>query len=98
VRELIRAAALEAVAVAAAEGVALGTEDVERIFPIMATLAPGGKTSMLQDVEAGRKTEVELFAGTVLALGGRHGLATPVNALLGRMIEALERMAGLGPA
>jgi 2-dehydropantoate 2-reductase len=51
---------------------------------------------MLQDVEAGRKTEVEIFAGTVLALGRRHGIPTPVNEILGRMIGALERLAGVG--
>jgi len=96
IRDLTRLAALEAVAVAVREGVSLGPADVERIFPILATLAPGGKTSMLQDVEAGRKTEVEIFAGTVVALGQRHGLPTPVNDLLGRMIRALERLAGVG--
>lgn len=96
VQALTRDAALEAVAVARAEGVALAPEDVERIFPVIATLAAGGKTSMLQDVEAGRKTEVELFAETVLALGARHGVATPVNALLGRLLVAGERVAGVG--
>lgn len=95
VRELTRAAALEVVALSAREGIALGPEDVDRIFPILATLAPDGKTSMLQDVEAGRKTEVEIFAGAVVELGRRHGIPTPVNALLGAMIVALERLAGL---
>jgi 2-dehydropantoate 2-reductase len=92
VHELTRLAALEAVAVARSEGIHLGPEDVDRIFPILASLAPGGKTSMLQDVEAGRKTEVELFAGTVVELGQRHGVPTPVNATLGMMIRAIERM------
>lgn len=94
VRELTRLASLEAAGLAAREGVALGPDDVERIFPILATLAPDGKTSMLQDVEAGRKTEVEAFAGTVVELGRRHGVPTPVNTLLLRMIVALERLAG----
>jgi 2-dehydropantoate 2-reductase len=94
VRELTRRAALEVVALSAHEGVPLGPEDVERVFPILATLAPEGKTSMLQDIEAGRKTEVESFAGTVVELGRRHGVPTPVNALLGELIAALERLAG----
>ncbi len=98
VRELTRAAALEVVALSAREGVALSAEDVDRIFPIVATLAPGGKTSMLQDVEAGRKTEVEIFAGTVVALGLEHGVPTPVNEVLGRLLVALERLAGSRPA
>lgn len=93
VRELARLACLEAVAVAQRSGIRLGPEDVERIFPILDGLAPDGKTSMLQDVEAGRKTEVELFAGTVTALGARHGVPTPVNAVLGMLIRALEQLA-----
>lgn len=94
VAALTRAAALEVVAIAAREGIALSPADVDRIFPILGRLAPGGKTSMLQDVEAGRKTEVEIFAGAVVALGGRHGVATPVNAVLGELIAALEKVAG----
>jgi 2-dehydropantoate 2-reductase len=94
VRELTRRAALEVVALSRHEGVALEPADVERIFPLLATLAPDGKTSMLQDVEARRKTEVEAFAGTVVELGRRHGVPTPVNELLGEMIAALERLRG----
>lgn len=97
VRELTRLASLEAAAVARAEGVRIADEEVEGIFPILETLAPGGKTSMLQDVEAGRKTEVEAFAGAVLRLGARHGVPTPVNALLATLIGALERLAGGAP-
>lgn len=93
VRELIRRAAAEVVAVSGPEHVALSPDDPDRIFPIMAGLDPGGKSSMLQDVEAGRKTEVEIFAGAVTALGLRHGVATPVNDLLGLEIMALERQA-----
>jgi 2-dehydropantoate 2-reductase len=94
-RELIRRAAAEVVAVSGPEGVALSPEDPDRIFPIMAGLDPAGKTSMLQDVEAGRKTEVEIFAGAVTALGRRHGVPTPVNDLLGLQLAALERLAGV---
>ena len=94
VRELTRRAALEAVAVARSEGVRLTAADVDRMFPIVATLAPGGKTSMLQDVEAHRKTEVEIFAGTVVELGKRHGVPTPVNEVLGALIGALEQLGG----
>ena len=41
--------------------------------------APGNKTSMLQDVEAGRPPEIDLFAGTVCRLGRRFGIPTPAN-------------------
>jgi 2-dehydropantoate 2-reductase len=95
VRELTRAAALEVVAVSARAGVSLSPGDVDRIFPILAKLAPDGKTSMLQDVEAGRKTEVEIFAGAVVELGRRQGVPTPVNEVLGKLLVAGERLAGV---
>jgi 2-dehydropantoate 2-reductase len=95
VRELTRAAALEVVALSAHAGVPLAAADVDRIFPILAALAPGGKTSMLQDVEAGRKTEVEIFAGAVVGLGRRHGVPTPVNEVLGKLLAGVERLAGV---
>ena len=91
-RTLTRQAALEVVALSRHEGVALRPEDVDDIFPVLTHLAPGGRTSMLQDLEAGRKTEVELFAGVVGELGKRHGVPTPVNDLLGCALTALERM------
>nr|AGU67961.1 2-dehydropantoate 2-reductase [Strigomonas culicis] len=46
--------------------------------------------SMRQDVAAGRKTELELFAGTIIALGVKFNVPTPVNAELHRRITALE--------
>jgi 2-dehydropantoate 2-reductase len=93
VADLTRRASLEVVALSAREGIALSEADVDRMFPILAGLAPDGKSSMLQDVEAGRKTEVEIFAGAVVALGRRHGIPTPVNEVLGRAIGALEALA-----
>lgn len=54
------------------------------------TMIPEGKTSMLQDVEAGRKTELEIFASTVIKLGEKHNIPTPYNTILKEMIEAIE--------
>lgn len=53
-------------------------------------MIPEGKTSMYQDVEAGRKTEVDIFAGTVLELGKKHNIQTPYNAVLYDMIKVIE--------
>ena len=53
-------------------------------------MSPDGKTSMVQDVEARRKTEVEMFAGKVVELGEKHGIATPVNKVLYRLLKAME--------
>jgi len=49
-----------------------------------------GKTSMLQDVEVGRKTEVEMFAGKVIELGKRQRVTTPIDQTLFNLIKEIE--------
>ena len=49
-----------------------------------------GKTSMLQDVLAGRKTEVEIFAGEIIRLGKLHEIPTPCNQALYDLIKIVE--------
>jgi 2-dehydropantoate 2-reductase len=96
VRELLRDASAEAVLIAKKSGILLSEKDIDEALRVIGTLTPEGKTSMLQDMEAGRKTEVEIFAGTVIELGERYGVETPVNRTLFRAIRARERMNGAG--
>jgi 2-dehydropantoate 2-reductase len=84
----------EVIVLAEAEGVDLGEQDIRAWYDFMNGLSPEGKTSMLQDVEAGRKTEVEMFAGKVVELGAKRGIATPVNETLLHIIHVLEEQAG----
>ncbi|NLB65778.1 MAG: ketopantoate reductase family protein [Lentisphaerae bacterium] len=53
---------------------------------IILKAGPDDKTSMLQDVEAGRRTEVDWFAGAVSRLGRHHGIPTPANDLVLRLL------------
>ncbi|MGB5059252.1 MAG: 2-dehydropantoate 2-reductase, partial [Candidatus Promineifilaceae bacterium] len=80
----------EVIQLAQHSGVDLSEQDIANWYKFLHTLSPLGKTSMLQDVEAGRKTEVEVFGGKVVALGREHGLPTPVNETLLRIIQVLE--------
>lgn len=80
----------EVVTLAGKNSINLTRKDLEEWFAVLATLAPGGKTSMLQDIEAGRKTEVEIFAGKVVSLGDELGVATPVNQTILHIIKAME--------
>ncbi len=89
-RELMDALMREVIVLAGPAGVDLNATDIEAWFEVLPTLAPDGKTSMLQDIEAGRKTEVEIFAGRVMALGERYGVSTPVNRTLFQIIRVLE--------
>ena len=46
--------------------------------------------SMLQDLRAGRKTELDIFAGEVIRLGQKHKIQTPENKKIYIEIENLE--------
>ena len=82
---------LEVVALSQVLGTGLVEEDLHSWYKTLGTLSPEGKTSLLQDVEAGRKTEVELFSGTVIRLGSETGVPVPINRMLYDMIRAIEQ-------
>lgn len=84
----------EVLALAGQAGINLVEQDIADWYAVLNTLSPVGKTSMLQDIEAGRKTEVEIFAGKVVALGQRYGVPVPVNETVMRIIRVLERAEG----
>jgi 2-dehydropantoate 2-reductase len=90
-RALMEALMREVIALAQAEGVNLTEQDIADWYPVLQTLSPQGKTSTLQDIEAGRKTEIEMFAGKVVELGQKHGIPTPVNETMLRLIHVLEQ-------
>lgn len=90
-RALMESLMREVIALAQAERIHLTEQDIADWYPVLDTLSPLGQTSMLQDIEAGRKTEIEMFAGKVVALGQTHGIPTPVNETMLRMIHVLER-------
>ena len=79
----------EVQAIAKAEGINNTETMVEETVAHIKTMIPEGKTSMLQDVEAGRKTEVEMFAGTIIDYGKKHGIPTPYNKILKEMLHAI---------
>ncbi len=89
-RDTMIAAMREAAVLSRKEHIDLTQEDLDYWLRVIDGLNPKGKTSMQQDVEAGRLTEVELFAGTVLSLGKKHGVSCPVNQMLYDKIKSIE--------
>lgn len=51
------------------------------------------RSSMLQDIERGRRTEIDYLNGRIASLAGKRGIQAPVNALLAALVRALERRA-----
>ena len=89
-RTLMDAAMHEVIVLAQARGIALDSDDISRWHKILDQLSPDGKTSMHQDVEQRRKTEVEMFAGKLIELGEQSSVATPVNRMLFDLVRAKE--------
>ena len=84
----------ELIALAKCVGVNLDERDIAEWCRYLNTLSPQGETSMLQDIKAGRKTEVEILGGKVVELGQAHHVPTPVNETVLRIIRVLEQYPG----
>jgi len=89
-RELMESAMREVMAIAGKAKIDLSEKDIDNWYSVLSGLSPKGKTSMLQDVEAGRKTEVEMLAGKVIELGKRYGVPAPVNQQILKSIKEIE--------
>ena len=90
-QELMEALIREVIELAELLGINLTDRDVDEWYTFLNTLSPQGKPSMLQDIEAGRKTEVEMFSGKVVKLGKELAVPTPVNQTVLRIIRVLEQ-------
>lgn len=93
-REAMLAAMDEARKIAACVGQLITRKELDGYVELVDSLTPAGMPSMRQDGLAGRKTEVELFAGTVLSLAEDYGMRAPVNQELYDRIRAMEAAYG----
>ena len=51
---------------------------------------PSARYSTLQDLDAGRHTEIDMFSGALMRMGQELGIPTPYNEYTYHMIKALE--------
>ncbi len=91
-RELAWAVMAEGRAVADAQGIVLD-KSPEELFDYAAQkeVAYDHKPSMLQDIEAGRETEIDFLNGAIAAFGERNGVDAPLNRTLTALVKGLER-------
>lgn len=90
-REIALSVAREVIAVAQATGVAADAERPVRNIEHAIAHHRGHKPSMLQDVLAGRPTEVEGINGAVVAAGTRVGVRAPCTELMLTLVRLIER-------
>lgn len=87
----IREAAMrEVVAIANKKGIPLSEDDIMNQRKVFPNIPYENKPSTLQDLEAGRKTEVDIFAGAVLRMGKELDVPTPYNEFFYHAIKVLE--------
>jgi 2-dehydropantoate 2-reductase len=79
-RAMVEAAMREAEAVGRGLGVALDADVVDKHLEQAAKLPADMKSSLLQDLERGKRLEVADLSGAVVRLGAGLGIATPVHA------------------
>ena len=101
-RQLITQVADETVRVIAAErSVALAPDGAtyvgKALTPLVLPKAAAHRSSMLQDVAAGRRTEIDYLSGAVVRMGRPHGLATHVNEVVASLVRAREGVPAAPP-
>ncbi|HTT45454.1 MAG TPA: 2-dehydropantoate 2-reductase [Thermoplasmata archaeon] len=69
----------EALAVARAAGFGFTSEEVTRDFERIVRATAANRSSMLQDVDRGRPTEIDAISGEILREAARHGLDLPAT-------------------
>ena len=82
--------AREVARVATASGVAIAEDDAVTWWREMAKLTGANRSSMLQDVDAKRATEIDAICGAVQREGARHGIAAPLNQSMTLLVSSLD--------
>ena len=90
IREVMREAVHEVVAVAAAKSIALPATIVEAAIKL-ADGMPTTISSTAQDMRLGKRTEIDHLNGYVVRQGEALGIATPVNRTLDALVKLMER-------
>tara|TARA_B100001123_G_C14671361_1_gene773638 strand:+ start:74 stop:622 length:549 start_codon:yes stop_codon:yes gene_type:complete len=89
-------AMLEAAKVASAEGVDLSDFDCLSELNRVLEATAANRCSMLQDVMAGRQTEIESLCGEVVRRGEELGIQTPLNQQLLTLVKGIEHSTKTG--
>lgn len=90
----------EAADVAAAQGIILDEPEdpwagPRMVYKMWHETGSKGKATTMQDLELGRKTEVEIINGAVVEAGKRLNIPTPANEMLTLLVKAMEEKRGI---
>jgi len=89
-RALIRELVEEGVRVANASGIAISAQPIHDLTQVSVTDHANHEASMLQDVKAGRRTEVDAINGAIVEAARAAGVASPLTETLWRLVKLEE--------
>jgi 2-dehydropantoate 2-reductase len=92
-KETVEAAVTEAGKVSQAMGVQTQVDPVGNTFKVIRDTA-NNRSSMLQDVSKGKRTEIDVLNGKVSELGRKLGIPTPVNDTITGLVKGIEKRLG----
>jgi 2-dehydropantoate 2-reductase len=84
---LLKDAVAEAAAVARAKGIPVAASAVDDVARAYGSLPPQTKSSMLEDLERGRRLELPWLSGAVVRIGKEVGVATPTHAFIAAVLK-----------
>jgi 2-dehydropantoate 2-reductase len=90
VARLMRDIVRECVAVGRAEGATLADTIPDEIVAGARRAPQDAENSMVADRRAGRPMEIDARNGVIVRLGERHGIETPMNALMVALLESVQ--------
>ncbi|HJX04889.1 MAG TPA: 2-dehydropantoate 2-reductase, partial [Thermoplasmata archaeon] len=88
---LVSEVAKECVRVAAAEGQELSERQSIAYVRRVTKHTSRNHSSMLQDIERGRRTEISMINGAICRYAAKRGIPVPLNSTLVAIVESLER-------
>jgi 2-dehydropantoate 2-reductase len=83
------AAIQEGIAVGRAKGVILPADLMDTTLAMIANLPAGSKSSMLEDIERGRRLELPWLSGAVVRIGKEVGVPTPIHQFITTILTPL---------
>jgi 2-dehydropantoate 2-reductase len=81
----------EAIAVGEARGIRFAPAVVEETVELVRGFPPESKSSMLEDLEHGRRLELPWLSGAVARLGKEAGVPTPIHRFLATVLHPFVR-------
>jgi 2-dehydropantoate 2-reductase len=86
-RQMLKDAVAEALAVARAKGIGVRGDMVDDVVKAYDALPPQTKASMLVDLESGRRLELPWLSGAVSRIGREVGVPTPIHSFITAVLK-----------